>query len=275
MHTITDKKLLMLRPQEIKRSPYLVRKSMDDYELRLLAQSISAQGMIEPLPIRKNDYGKYELISGERRLRAAKMAGLRRVPCVLHKMDEPQAAISAVAENMQRSSVDMFDEAEAIAKIVSFYSLKPSQIAHKIGISEERLSQKLKLLRLAPEIKEKLINYQLGEEYAFCLMKLPLEKRNEALDKIITEAMAFKKAEDYIHCLLSPKIEQAQPIRRGAIGDIRLFQNSLVKLTDALKNSGVSTLFKKSESEKYIEYKIRIKKEPSQTKCVAEQLKIC
>ena len=105
---IADKKLIMLKPSDIKMSPNQPRKSFDEYELKLLADSIQANGIIQPLAVRKLPDGRFELIAGERRLRAAVMAGLRRVPCVIHKTDDETSALYSVIENLQRSNLTVF-----------------------------------------------------------------------------------------------------------------------------------------------------------------------
>lgn len=280
MHTISDKKLLMLKPMEIKKSANKPRKSFDEYELKLLAKSIAASGILEPLAVRKNEDGKFELIAGERRLKAAIMVGLRRVPCVLHKTDEATAALYAVLENLQRRSLTVFEEAKELYRLVTEYRFSRSEVAAKLGITEEALLSKLRLLRLGEDIERKITKAALSESFARALLRLAPEARNTALDYIIDEGLTEKQTEEYIGELLCPKpicekeeeyIEE-KPIRKVAIGDMRLFSNSLSKLVDTLKSSGIDAYSRKYETDKYIEYKVRIKKEPVVS---ATQLKIC
>ena len=145
MHTISDKKLLMLKPEELKASVNQPRKSFDEYELKLLADSISVSGIIQPLAVRKTDDGKYELIAGERRLRAAIMAGIRRIPCVLHKTDDSTAALYAVIENLQRSNLSFFEESEAIDRLITTYGMSQAEVAARLGIAQSTLSNKLRI----------------------------------------------------------------------------------------------------------------------------------
>ena len=128
MHTINDKKILMLRPEELKTSGNQARKSFDPYELKLLAESIASSGIIQPLSVRKTEDGRYELIAGERRLRAAIIAGLRRVPCVLHKTDDATAALYTLTENLQRSNLNFFEEAFGIERLITVYGLSQTEI---------------------------------------------------------------------------------------------------------------------------------------------------
>ncbi len=279
MYTIYDKKLLMLRPEEIKSTHYKLRHTFDEYELKLLADSISVSGIIQPLAVRKNSDGKYELIAGERRLRAAVIAGLRRIPCVVHKADDSTAAVYSLIENLQRSNLTVFEAAEAIDMLINEYGMSQSEVATRLGFSQSTLSNKLRLLGLGEELRKRITAAGLTERHARALLRLPLNERNGALDRIIAEGMTVKQTEELIALLLEPKPENPpeepeKPFRKSSIGDMRLFGNSLSKLVDTLQNSGINAGMRKYENDKYIEYKVRIKKEPIKS-LSATQLKIC
>ncbi len=283
MHTFVDKKLLMLRPEDIIPCESQPRKYFDTYELQALADSISSSGIIQPLTVRKADGGKYKLIAGERRLRAAKIAGLRRIPCVLHRLADSTAAIYSLTENMQRSNLTFFEEAEAIRLLISEHRLTQAEVALRLGLSSSTVSNKLRLLKLSPEIRERIIAAGLTERHARALLRLSAEQREDSLDKIIAEGLNLVQSERLIEQTLCPKIdnaneavkpENAKPVRKAAIGDIKLFSNSLHKLLDTMKSSGISANSRKSETEKYIEYKVRIFKTPEKPQEYS-QLKIC
>lgn len=275
---LSDKKLILLRPGEIKLSPNQPRKSFDEYELKLLSDSIRSSGIIQPLSVRKNADGEYELIAGERRLRAAVNAGLRRVPCILHKTDEETAALYSLTENLQRSNLTVFEESEGIERLISEYGMSQSEAAARLGIAQSTLSNKLRLLRLSDSIKERIISARLTERHARALLRLPDERREEALDRIIAEGLTLRQTEEYIFNLLNP-IDEADdipepPVRKAVIGDVRLFSNSLSKLVTTLKNAGINADSKKRETDKYIEFKVRITKScPDVAR--STQLKIC
>ena len=118
MHTISDKKLLMLKPESIIISNDNARKSFDEYELKRLAESIHTSGIIQPIAVRKNTDGNYELITGERRLKAAVLAGLRRVPCILHKTDKNTARLYSIIDNVHRCNLSLFEEAEGLEYLI-------------------------------------------------------------------------------------------------------------------------------------------------------------
>lgn len=278
MYTLSDKKLIMLRPKDIKPSSAMPRREFDEYELKLLTDSIQASGIIEPLAVRRLQGGGYVLITGERRLRAALRAGLRRVPCIVHKTDEETAALYAVTENLQRSRLNAFEEAESINRLITEYGLSQSEAAARLGIAQSTLSNKLRLLRLSDGVQSRIISSGLSERYARALLRLPEERRQEALDRIIADELTLKQAEEYIFDLLNPEDEPCEapeePIRKAAIGDERLFANSLAKLVTTLRSSGIEAVSKKYENDKYIEYRVRIPKAASAAeRC--RQLKIC
>ncbi len=283
MHTITEKKILMLRPDDIIPCPNQPRKVFDGYELQILADSISVSGIIQPLTVRKGDDGKYILIAGERRLRAARMAGLRRVPCVIHRTDEATSAFYSLTENMQRSNLGFFEEAIGINRLITDFGFSQSEVAARLGLSASTVSNKLRLLKLSPEIQSRICAASLTERHARALLRLMPEQREDVLDKIIAEDLNLSQTEELIDDILNPKEivscqaeaqEVAKPIRKAAIGDIKLFSNSLSKLLCTMQNAGITANSRKHETEKYIEYKVRIFKNQPESREYS-QLKIC
>lgn len=278
MYTFSDKKLVMLRPYEITASPDQPRKSFDEYELKRLSDSIKMSGIIQPLIVRKSPDGGYRLIAGERRLKAAVMAGVRRVPCVVHKTDDETAALYSLLENLQRSNLTVFEEAEGINRLITEYGVSQSEAAARLGISQSGLSNKLRLLKLSESIKERISSARLTERHARALLRLPEESRDEALDRIIAEGLTVSQTEEYISSVLNPEVKPQialpqEPVRKSAIGDVRLFSNSLSKLLTTLQNSGIDAKSRKYETDKYIEFKVRILKNSDTDNF--KQLKIC
>ena len=280
MHTFADKRLLMLKPDDIIPCENQPRKYFDTYELQSLADSIAANGIIQPLTVRKTDGGKYLLIAGERRLRAAKMAGLRRVPCVLHRTNDLVAALYAITENMQRADLNCFEEALAIQTLINDFRLTQSEVAVQLGMANSTISNKLRLLKLSSDVQERIVSSNLTERHARALLRLPAELRDNVLDKIIADGLNLSQTEELIERILNPVVYKEpetqpaapnKPVRKAAIGDIKLFSNSLSKLLCTMQNAGITANSRKSENDKYIEYKVRIFKNAPQ----ATQLKIC
>ena len=277
MYTFSDKRLIMLKPSEITASPDQPRRSFDEYELKRLSDSIKASGIIQPLIVRKTDRG-YQLIAGERRLKAAVMAGLRRVPCVINKTDDETAALYSLLENLQRSNLTVFEEAEGINRLITEYGISQSEAAARLGISQSSLSNKLRLLKLGDSIKERISSARLTERHARALLRLPEEMREEMLDRIVAEGLTVIQTEECISSILNPKEKTKptvpeEPVRKSAIGDVRLFSNSLSKLLSTLQSSGIDAKSRKYETDKYIEFKVRIRKNSDSDRY--KQLKIC
>ena len=274
MHTIGEKRIRMLKPREIKRPQTILRTDIDKSEQNLLRDSISASGVLQPLLVRKIKRGKYELVSGNRRLLAAIMLGLRRVPCVVHNATEKDALLYSLTENLQTQGLSFFDEANAINLLITRYGMSREEVALYLGISQTELYSKLQLLRFDKKSARRITGAGLSEGHALALLKLPVVGRPSVLDTVIENKFTLSETEEYIFSLLNPprqseeKAETEQkeetPIRKYAIGDPRLFSNSLVKLVDTLKDSGVKVSFRKTENDTHLEYKIRIKKETAE-----------
>lgn len=285
MHTISDRKLLMLKPSQIRILNHGIRKNIDLEKLEELSHNIALNGIINPIAIRKNKDGFYELISGERRLRAAAIAGLRRVPCVLHNADAITAIIYSLTENIQRNPIHFFDEAVAIYKLIYTHKLTFSEVSLRLGISVAILHDKLSLLELDNDLRDRIVNKKLSIEYAKILLLLPEYQRFEVLSEIINNSLSIVEAKNLVERKLNPTApkevvtepipeKKEKQIKKYAIGDIRFFGNSLQKLITTLKSSGMDVGVRKTENNKYIEYKVRIKKEITETGDF-KQLKIC
>lgn len=279
MQKNSENKILMLKPQKIKIPSGRIRQKIDDYKLRLLSESIASSGVKEPILIRKNGYDRYVLVSGEIRLRAAIKAGCRRVPCRLLKLDEAEAYLCSLTENMQRTALTFFDEAKAIKKLIGYYGVDLGEISAKLGIPREVLLRKTELLKLSPDIAEAILKANCSELQAMEIVKIPAEYRMAALQKIVTDGMNDTATVNFVSAFLNPQkplpeAEESQSVKRKyIIADHRIIENSMAKLCETLKLAGVYNNLKKYETERYIEYRFRVKKEPSDKVC--EQLKIC
>lgn len=260
---MNDSKLCYIKVGDILPSPGQPRKNFDPYELEKLAESIRTSGIIQPLLVRPEAKGTYELIAGERRLRAAKLIGLKKVPCIVKRTDGLNAAYITIIENLQRTDLSVFEEAEGINRLISVYGLSRSEVAEKLGIAESTLSNKLRILRLDMAIRRRLEAARLTERHARALLRLPEEKRSSALDVIIAQQMTLTEAEKFIEETLHPKPkaeEPPQPIRKGAVSDVRLFANSLTKIVETMRQTGYNAVTEQKETEHFIEYKILISK---------------
>ena len=283
MHTINCKKLLMLKPSQIRVPTDRPRKNIDNEAIKLLADSIAVNGVIEPIAVRKSSEGFYILIAGQRRLKGAVMAGLRRVPCVVYDIDAATAALYSLTENLQRSTLFYLDEAKALKRLTTHYGFSRTEAALRLGVTQAEFLHKLQLLEISDELQVQLCDNRMKEEYARLMLLLPEYQRKEWLLTVINNRLNLDVAKALIEERLHPKTDNVavtdeplkeaspKPMRKHIIADTRLFANSLQKLTETLKGAGISVSLKRTENDKYTEYKVRIKKDAPKS---ADQLKI-
>lgn len=265
----TDKKLLLLKPEKIVCPPFSVRKYYDDYSIKSLADNILENGIIEPIIVRKNSIGSFEVISGLRRLKAAKLVSLRRIPCIEIVADDESSALISLSENCERKHLNFFEEAEAIASIKTRFGIDYKAISERLGLSYSSVLNRVKLLKLQTTIKDRIITEGLSEKQAKYIAMIDEEKQNTFIDKIVSSSLNDNATkllvQKYLLGFEEPETikkskEETVSFKKVAVGDIRLFSNSLSKLISTMQSSGIDAFSKKTENEKYIEYKIKIPK---------------
>lgn len=254
--------ILMIPEQEIMPNPTQPRRHFDRQELANLAQSIRANGILQPVTVRTIP-GGYELIAGERRLRAARFAGLTHIPCILINADDRKTALFSLLENLQRQDLSFFEEADAIQKLMRVYGLSQEEAARKLGMAQSTLSNKLRLLRLPESIRLTLEREQLTERHARTLLRLETAAQmEEALSRIIDEKLNVAQSEKLIDQLLQNPVSEKKgkkaPIK--LFKDVRLFVNTLNHAVDTMKRAGISAASSRNETDEYIEYIVRIPK---------------
>ena len=210
-------------------NPQQPRRRFDPEGLQELADSIRAYGILQPVTVRAQGDG-YELVAGERRWRAARIAGLRQVPCLLARVDEEDAALLALIENLQRRDLDYMEEAAAIARLVRRYGLSQQQAAEKLGRSQSAVANKLRLLRLEDG-----------------------EQRLAAAEHIGKRQLNVAAAEEYIERLLAQN-QATPPKGRSAyiIKDVRLFLNSVERGIRLMRTAGVGAKIARQDTEEEI-----------------------
>lgn len=252
---------IQLLPHEnILPNPNQPRVRFDYNELEGLAVSVRTNGMLQPINVRKRPDGKYELISGERRLRAARMVGMSKLPCVVMDVSDEQSALFAIIENVQRQNLDFFEEAVAIERLMTEYGLSQEEISKKLGKAQSTLSNKLRLLRLPEELRDKISYAGLTERHARALLCLPDNStRGRVLDIIIERHLTVSESERLINDVLRRKKARNKPQMR-AYKDMRIFINTLNHAVDVIRKAGIEADTAKSETDEYFEYVIRISK---------------
>ena len=262
--------ILSLRVEDISPNPVQPRRRFDEESLRELSESIRCYGILNPLTVRLR-CGKYELVAGERRLRAAKLAGLREVPCILIDVNMEDAGLLALVENLQRRDLDFLEEAEGLNKLIRMFGMRQEEAARRIGKSQSAVANKLRLLKLPPDVLETLREKQLSERHGRALLRLPDgESQRAALSAILEQGMTVAAAEAYIDGLLAPPEETSpsppeKPERKRTFvpKDLRLFLNTLNRSLDLMKQGGVQADMQKRETEDALILTISIPKNAS------------
>ena len=242
-------------------NPRQPRRHFDEQALRELAESIRQHGVLQPLSVQRTA-GGYVLVAGERRLRAAGMAGLTHVPCLLVRASDEDSAVLALIENLQRCDLHYLEEAQAIARLIAQYGLSQEEAARRLGRSQSAVANKLRLLRLSEGCAALLRQYGLTERHARAVLRLEGEERQlAALRKMGEEQMNVAAAEAYVEELLRRAQRQSPPRPPiYVIKDVRLFLNSLRRGMDTIRRAGVDAQYDKEESEEGITITIRIPK---------------
>lgn len=243
------------------------RKIFDDEELRALALSISENGILQPLTVRKVSQSEYELIAGERRLRASVMAGLVKVPCIVIKCNDKESALFALLENLQRCDLGFFEEARGISRLIRRYGLTQDQVAKQLGKSQSTVANKLRLLNLTYEEQDWIVQAGLSERHARGLLRIyDQELRREALSKIISENLNVAQSEEMIEKMLynSTMPVKTKGSQKVVIKDVRIFVNTINKAIETMKLAGIEAICKHKDSEDFIEYTVKIPKKQAE-----------
>ncbi len=245
----------------IRPNPSQPRKIFDESGLQELAASIGQYGIIQPLTVRR-EAGGYELVAGERRLRAARLAGLREVPCILVSVDEESSGMLALVENLQRRDLDFIEEAEGIARLMRVYGLSQEQAARRLGKSQPAVANKLRLLRHSPRVLAAIRENNLSERHARALLKLPDEKsRLAAIETVVEKGLNVARTEQYIDALLAaPPVPPRRGLGNFVLKDVRLFLNTIEHNLDLIKNAGIRAAKTQEETDDEIVLTIRIPK---------------
>ena len=251
--------ILRLEPGQIRPNPRQPRQVFEEKGLQELAASVRRHGILQPLTVRRTS-GGWELVAGERRLRAARMAGLERVPCVEVRVDEEESAVLALVENLQRRDLHYFEEAEAIAAYLRQTGVTQEEAAARLGRSAPAVANKLRLLRLSPACREKLVQADLTERHARTLLRLEGEEdRLAALEQIVRRGLNVARTEEYIEAYLT-RLQTTPPQGRRTfiLKDVRLFLNSVERGLQLVRQAGIAAVSGREDTDEEIRLTICI-----------------
>ncbi len=272
----SPKKIESIPVHLIKPNPYQPRKNFSLQGLEELSQSIKQYGVIQPITVRRAAQEGYELIAGERRLRAARLAGLETIPAVVINVYEQESAIIAMIENLQRENLHYLEEGMGYASLIKDHGLTQEELAATLGKNQSTIANKLRILRLSTEIKNILIREKLTERHARALLKLPdNESRMKVIGQVVENKLNVKDTEEIVEKLIQEiqdeqekhrekgsklKIKHKQKKKFKRTRDMRIFVNTIHRAVDLLKSYGLEVQYMQSDKEEKIEITIIIPK---------------
>ncbi len=250
----------------IRPNPYQPRKQFNKMALEELCDSIKQYGVLQPINVRRLSHGTYELVAGERRLRAATMAGLQEIPAIIINVDDNDSAVMALIENLQREDLSYMEEAEGYSNLINEHGFTQEELAQKIGKSQSTIANKIRLLKLSPLIKKILSDNNLTERHARALLKLHDEQLQLKVLKLVCErGLNVKKTEELVERAIdkySKNIKQKTSEKKmtKAIKDVRIFVNTIKQAIDIMRQSGVNAKAAQIDRGEYIEFVVRVPK---------------
>ena len=254
-------RVLFLPVSAIAPNPNQPRQTFSQDGLEELAASLRLYGVLQPLSVRKAA-GGYELISGERRLRAAKLAGLTEVPCILVQADDQSSSLLALIENLQRRDLDFVEEAAALERLIHTFHLSQEEAAKRIGKSQSAVANKLRLLKLPPDVLALLRDHHATERHARALLRLSdPEQQRQAAQLVVEQGFTVARTEEYIEQLLHPTPHPPRKKPAFILKDVRLFLNSVTRGLSMMKSAGVDAACDRQDTDDSILLTIRIPKQ--------------
>ncbi len=234
-------------------NPFQPRKTFSDEGLAELAASIREFGVIQPLIVRRTETG-YELIAGERRLRASVLAGRVSAPCIVRQSDDKEMAEIAMIENLQREDLHFFEEAAGYENLLSQFSLTQEELAERVGKSQSTIANKLRLLKLSPQVREIVLRGELSERHARALLKMEQDEEQLMVIRTVIESkLTVKETEALISGIEESKNKKLGPEKRKAmlriIKDVRIFINTMHELVAQMKKTGLAVRVNQEQDE--------------------------
>lgn len=238
-------------------NPNQPRKFFDSAALGELATSIKEFGVLQPITVRKIRCG-YELVSGERRLKASQLAGFDTIPAIIINADPDKSAILALLENLQREDLSFFEIAEGYQKLIRDQGMTQEDIAKKLGKSQSTVANKIRLLRLTPIVRKIIREYNLTERHARALLNLDQDKQLAAVKTICENSLNVRQTEELIANMLKDKTKTQQTVKVTGLDDSRLYTNTIKQAVDLMCENGINAQMEKTDFEWGIQYIIRV-----------------
>ncbi len=239
------------------------RKIFDDKALEELSQSIKSYGIIQPITVRKIYDDIYEIVAGERRFKAAKLLNMETIPAVVIEVREEESAAMALIENLQREDLDFIEEAMAYEKLIEDFGLNQTQLAEKLGKSQSTIANKMRILKLPENVKQRLREGGLSERHARALLKLDDEEiLLSVIDKVISKDLNVSETEKLVNSIAEDINEKKKRDKRYVRNFInyKIYINTIKNAYKEIVKTGIDAEFEQNESDEYIEIKVKIPK---------------
>ena len=247
-------KIYLLPIESIRPSPYQARTTFDEQELTGLAQSIRENGLLQPISVRKTENG-YELVAGERRLRACKLAQMQTIPAIVCEFSNAKTAAMGLLENIQRENLNPFEQAQGLRDVIDLWDCTQAAAAKRLGMAQPTLANKLRLLQLTEDQQQFVLDNGLTERHARAVLRLPENRRSEALITIAKRRMNARATDLYIDQLLNETVGKHHI---SMVKDVRIFVNTIDHAIRLMTDNGVPATAHREERDGYIEYTVRI-----------------
>ncbi len=258
----TGKTIVYIPIKAIKTNPYQPRRVFNEQLLEELSSSIKQYGVLQPINVRRLDEKTFELIAGERRLKACQMAGLTRIPAIICEYHNQDSAVVALIENIQRCDLTYMEEAEAYNKLIRDYGITQCQLAQKVGKTQSTVANKIRLLKLPQLVRDIIKDNDLTERHARALLRLEdADMQLDALNAILENSLNVNDTDKLIDKMLMPEEPRQSPKpKQSRLKNISIFTKAISKTLSTLKDKGINAVSKEKEYEDYFEYSIKIYK---------------
>jgi len=265
--SVREKDIIYVDISTIKPNPYQPRKQFNPTALDELSESIKCYGVMQPINVRRLSANSYELVAGERRLRAAAMAGLTKMPVILVNVNDNDSAIMALIENIQRENLGFLEEAEAYSNLLASSRITQEELAAKLGKSQSTIANKLRILKLSEQVKKIILANGLTERHARALLKLGDDQLQcKVLEVVCQKGLNVKRTEELVERVYEKYIgnvrekEEVQRKMTRVVSDIRIFVNTIRQAIEVMRSAGVNAKAAQFDRGEYVEFIVRVPK---------------
>lgn len=257
-----EDEIIQVKVERIVPNQYQPRTVFDEGKINELAQTLRTHGMIQPIVIRKLDDDQYELIAGERRLRAAEMLDWESIPAIVRSLNDTETASIALIENIQREQLSVIEEAHAYKKLIKLHELTQEALAQRLGKSQSTIANRLRLLNLPDKVQGALLNKKILERHARALIKLKEEDiQLQFLQRIIEEDLNVRETDELIKQYLEKSNKKpVKQQRKWVSKDIRIATNTIKQSLKMISDAGIDVEAEEEDLDDFYQVTIRIKK---------------